>query len=98
MKRVIIAAEEKPSASKYIRYKRSLDTMIQDANRKADREEFDKALFTLDRAADHLEIINNKIKSSGDEDFNALYKKYKKEIKKLEDSILEEMEWLSFVI
>lgn len=92
MKRLIKAAEEKPSASKYTGYRRSLDTMIQDANRKADRGELNKALFTLGRAADHLEIINTKINSSGNEDFNELYKKYKKEINKLEDSILEEME------
>jgi hypothetical protein len=92
MKRVIKAAEEKPSASKYTTYTRSLDTMIKDANRKAGIGELDKAMFTLDRAADHLEIINNKIKSSGEEDFHELYIEYYNKIKHLEDLILREMD------
>lgn len=85
MKRVIIAAEEKPSSSQYTGYVRSITSLITDAKRKAAKGQQHKALYTLDRAKDHLNILRNKFKFS--KEFEQIYNKYIDEIKDFESQL-----------
>ena len=88
MKRVVKANAETKSNPKYASYAGSIENFLKDVSRKISRGEYRKALFTLDRAEDHLNILHNKAKSDDAlEDFNADYYAYKKKIDTLRSDI-----------
>lgn len=92
MKRVVVAATTEPAKSACIRYARSAENFIKDARRKiAEGRDPMYAIYSLERAEDHLKILKSRVKSVEPpevaDEFLSVYTSYMSQIQEVKDEI-----------